>query len=191
MQITTHPSEVKSLETATRSGTMNILRINFNELYRRHLCRHSQFRLNVLHLLAVYGIYFSIYSLAAIIVRTLTPEQDFAGQALILAILSIPYLVLLLANIPFMMLIATAVSIVLIICVALLESTIPFWGHMILIVLWHRFQLWSHRRYSLHRDMSEFKTKYRKGPYLFILLAVYELPILLYYLISGRRDWTR
>lgn len=58
-------------------------------------------------------------------------------------------------------------------------------------ILRHRFQLWSHRRYSLHRDMSEFKTKSRKGSYLFILLAVYELPILLYYLIAGRRDWTR
>lgn len=26
---------------------------------------------------------------------------------------------------------------------------------------------------------------------LFMLLAVYELPILLYYLVAARRDWTR
>ncbi len=191
MQITTHPTAAHSSESVSTSDTMSFLRINFNELYRRHLGRHSQFGLNVLHLLAVYGIYFSIYSLAAIFVRTITPVQDFAGQALILAILSIPYLVLLLANVPFIMFIATAVSIALIIVAALFETTMPFWAHIILIVLWHRFQIWSHKRYALHQDMSEFTAKYPKGLYLFFLLAVYELPILLYYLLAGRRDWVR
>ena len=35
---------------------MNIFRVNFQELYRRHLCRHSQFGLNIWHLIAVAGI---------------------------------------------------------------------------------------------------------------------------------------
>lgn len=53
---------------------MNILRINFYELYQRHLCRHSQFGLNLWHVLSVYGVYFSIYSLVAFLIRTLLPE---------------------------------------------------------------------------------------------------------------------
>ena len=43
---------------------MNVFRVNFQELYRRHLCRHSQFGLNVWHLIAVVGIYFSLYGVA-------------------------------------------------------------------------------------------------------------------------------
>ena len=191
MQITASPSEVQSPEATTTSGTMNILRINFNELYRRHLGRHSQLGLNVQHLIAVYGVYFSICALAAIVVRTITPTQDHTGQALTLAILSIPYLVLLLANVPFTIFLATTASIAVLITAAVFETTIPFWLHILLIVLWHRFQIWSHGRYTVHRDMSEFSAKYRKGVYLFFLLAVYELPILLHYLIAGRRDWMR
>lgn len=43
---------------------MNLLRVNFQELYRRHLCRHSQFALNVWHLIAVIGVYFALYGIA-------------------------------------------------------------------------------------------------------------------------------
>jgi hypothetical protein len=37
--------------------------------------------------------------------------------------------------------------------------------------------------------MTAFNAKYRKGPALFVLLSLYELPILLNYLVFGRRDW--
>src|SRR6516165_5222345 len=43
---------------------VNLFRVNFQELYRRHLCRHSQFGLNVWHLIAVVGIYYSLYGIA-------------------------------------------------------------------------------------------------------------------------------
>jgi hypothetical protein len=37
--------------------------------------------------------------------------------------------------------------------------------------------------------MTEFDKKYWKGATLFILLSLYELPILLNYLCFGRKDW--
>ena len=45
---------------------MNPFRVNFQELYARHLCRHSQYGINVIHVAAVFGIYLAlagIYSL--------------------------------------------------------------------------------------------------------------------------------
>jgi len=42
----------------------------------------------------------------------------------------------------------------------------------------------------MHRDMSEFEDTYRKGPKLFVILLMYELPILLNYLLCGQADWT-
>ena len=53
----------------------------------------------------------------------------------------------------------------------------------------HHFQQWNHKVYQMHRDMSAFDATYRKGPHLFVLLLVYELPILLNYLLFGRSDW--
>ena len=170
---------------------MNILRINFPELYQRHLCRHAQFGINLWHALSVYGVYFSIYSLVAILIQTLLPDSTPADRGLLLLLLSLPYLTILMRNIPVSVMLLTLVSTALLISAAVLTPAIPFWLHLILIPAWHRVQLISHKRYTLHRDMSAFEDKYTKGRTLFLLLAVYELPILLQYLACGRKDWVR
>jgi len=170
---------------------MNILRVDFQELYQRHLCRHGQFGINLWHVIAVYGVYFSIYSLVTLLIRMLLPTSTPTEQGLLLFLLSLPYLVILVRNIPASVMWLTLVSAAVLIISAVLLPSTPFWLHLILIPAWHRVQLISHRRYTLHRDMSHFDAKYRKGRTLFLLLAVYELPILLHYLVFGRRDWVR
>ena len=170
---------------------MNILRINFDELYQRHLCRHSQFGINLWHVLSVYGVYFSIYSLVAFVIRTLLPNFTPTESGLLLLLLSLPYLVILVRNTPASVMFLTLVSTALLIICAVLTPGIPFWLHLILIPAWHRVQVISHKRYALQRDMSAFAQKYKKGTTLFVLLALYELPILLHYLAFGRKDWVQ
>ena len=170
---------------------MNILRINFYELYQRHLCRHGQFGINVWHIIAVYGVYFSLCSLAAFVVKGLLPQTSPTIQICVLILLFTPYFGVLLRNIPMPVFLLTFFSSMLLITTAIATPGIPFWLHLILIPSWHRVQLLSHRRYTLHHDMSSFDQTYKKGRTLFVLLAVYELPILLQYLTFGRKDWVR
>jgi hypothetical protein len=170
---------------------VNIVRINFHELYQRHLCRHGQFGINVWHIIAVYGVYFSLCSLAAFAVRGVLQQSSPAIQFCVLLLLFVPYFGVLLRNIPTPVFLLTFLSSILLIAAAVVTPGIPFWLHLILIPAWHRVQLLSHRRYTLHHDMSAFDQTYKKGRTLFVLLAVYELPILLQYLAFGRKDWVR
>lgn len=170
---------------------MNILRINFEDLYQRHLCRHGQFGINVWHIIAVYGVYFSLCSLAAIVVKGLLPQTTPTAQCCVLLLLFVPYFGVLLRNTPTPVFLLTFLSSMLLIATAIATPGIPFWLHLLLIPAWHRVQLLSHRRYTLHHDMSAFDYTYKKGRTLFVLLAVYELPILLRYLAFGRNDWVR
>ena len=170
---------------------MNILRINFDQLYQRHLCRHGQFGINVWHLIAVYGVYFSLCSLAAIAVRGFLPHAMPSVQCCVLFLLFVPYFGVLLRNIPIPVFLLTFLSSMLLLTTAVATPGIPLWFHVILIPAWHRVQLLSHRRYTLCHDMSAFDQSYKKGTTLFVLLAVYELPILLQYLVFGRKDWVR
>ena len=58
------------------------------------------------------------------------------------------------------------------------------------IFFWHWFQIWNHKVYDKQLDMGDFTGKYQKGPVLFVLLSIYELPILLNYLVFDRKNWT-
>ncbi|HEY7314533.1 MAG TPA: hypothetical protein VH643_34615 [Gemmataceae bacterium] len=65
---------------------------------------------------------------------------------------------------------------------------IPLWISLLVLVLSHEIQQWSHKIYTAEYDMTAFKEKYRKGLLLFLLLSLYELPILLNYLVfEGER----
>jgi hypothetical protein len=161
---------------------MNLLRIDFGELYRRHLCRHSQFGINVLHLIAVIGIYFSLFGIAF----ALPAAPWIVGTVLTV------YFLLLAANIPFRVWIAAVLTIGLILGAFLAIPRFPrtyVWIYLVMIIAWHRFQVWNHRVYDRSHAMEAFTEKYRKGFALFVLLAVYELPILLNYLVFDRRNW--
>jgi hypothetical protein len=157
---------------------MNLLRVNFQELYRRHLCRHSQFGLNVWHLIAVVGVYLALYGIAFAL----------PGGAWIVSGVLAAYFVILACNIPLKVLLLNLVLVGALLAGFLSLPEIPVWVHVVLLLGWHRFQVWQHRIYDKSLDMSDFADKYRKGFVLFVLLAVYELPILLNFLVFDHRE---
>lgn len=176
------------LQTSRSSG-ISIFKVDFEELYQRHLCRHGQLGLNVLHLISVYGVYLSIFCLAAMVVNSIAPQSSFAARTGLLFAMAIPYLIAITVNVPLLLLAAIAATVLAFSIVAMSVPVLPWWLHLMAMVLWHRTQVWSHRIYTLHRDMSRFEARYPKGKALFIVLAIYELPILYRYLLTGRRDW--
>ena len=159
---------------------MNLFRVNFQELYRRHLCRHSQFGLNVWHLIAVVGIYYSLYGIAFAL----------PGAPWIVGSVLTAYFVTLAVNVPWRVLLLDGAVVGALLAVSLAVPQVPVWIHLILLVIWHRFQVWQHQIYDKSVDMREFNDKYRKGAALFVLLAVYELPILLNFLAFDSRSQT-
>ena len=70
--------------------------------------------------------------------------------------------------------------------VAFVAPPVPWWASVAAVLAFHRLQVWSHRVYRRELDMTDFQAKYPKGPRLFLLLALYELPILLHYLVFAR-----
>lgn len=67
----------------------------------------------------------------------------------------------------------------------------PLWLYLALIPLCHFLQNVSHRVWTRAEDMARFNAKYQKGFVLFLLLSLYELPILLNYLVFDPRRWSR
>ncbi len=160
---------------------MKIKNICFGELYLRHLCRHSEFGLNVLHIAAVAGVY---YSLAGLI-RALTSSLFLnTGWLPVTLLLFLPYAAILLRFVPTTTAIFSLLIVVAIVSLQILSPPLPIWVHAALILFWHRVQIWSHRLYSRAYDMTMFSGKYPKGPVLFLVLAVFELPLLVHYFLT-------
>jgi hypothetical protein len=162
---------------------MNLFRVNFPELYARHLCRHSEYGINAIHLATVVVSYFAIFGVLA---KVVYPEWY-------LFLVPVPYFAIVGLNLPPRVLAASVAFAA--VCLAFFIATfvavpwLPIWLYVILLVLAHQVQNWSHRIYRVERDMSEFNEKYKKGPALFVLLSLYELPILLNYLLYDRKNW--
>ena len=159
---------------------MNILSVNFRELYERHLCRHSQLGINIAHLASVLGIYLALYGL----IYALTPS------VWVMAILVIPYLLILAFNIPIRVFLVSVLIVGLFFWLVLALPSFPVWCYLLSIVIFHKLQSISHKFYTREKDMSQFNQKYKKGLVLFVLLSIYELPILLDYVLFGRKDWS-
>ena len=171
----------------TAVDSLRILSINFDEVYQRHLGRHSQFGINVLHLIAVYGVYFSVFCLARAALTAGLPQLSPAELTLLLFGLSVPWLAVLMWNVRMGALLLSVLSAILLsIAAALLP--LPLWLALPLLPVWHQLQQVSHRWFTEHRDMSRFAAGYPKGAKLVIMLAVFELPILLHYFLVGDRD---
>src|SRR5262245_42825795 len=151
---------------------MNPLRANFAELYQRHLCRHSQFGINVIHLLSLVGIYWCLYSLAYSLLETVWP----------LVALVVLYLGVVAFNVPFRVFVLTAVFASLLLGLVVAVPLLPFWVYLLPLYPLYKIQIWSHRLYDRALDMTEINKKYPKGFALFVLLTTYEVPIQLNYL---------
>jgi hypothetical protein len=164
------------METAS-APRLNLFHVNFQELYERHLCRHSQYGLNVAHLATVIGCYLGLFAT----LLWLVPSPW------VVAAPPLPYLVILAFNIPIRVLLANVVFVAAFLALLLALPPLPLWLAIPLIPLCHVLQNWSHRLWTRERDMSAYRTKYPKGLSLFVLLSFYELPLLLNYLLFDRK----
>jgi hypothetical protein len=151
---------------------MNLFKVDFQELYERHLCRHSQFGNNVIHLASVVVSYLALFSLASRVI-----DSPWGLLAL-----PVPYFVLLAFNVPMRLLLVCLGFVAFFFAFFYALPPLPIWLALVLMVVSHKVQVWSHLLYPDERDMSAYAQKYRKGPALFVLLSLYELPILLNYM---------
>ncbi len=161
---------------------MSLLQINFQELYLRHLCRHSQLGVNVVHLTALVGIWVCVY--AALFALTGSPYVPVG--------LALAYFAVLALNTPARVLAAVALLLALLVGAVVAIPAPPawaFWIYLLPMPIFYKVQAWSHTVWNVERDMSEFNRKYAKGSTLFVVLLFYEVPIVLNYLAFDRRHW--
>jgi hypothetical protein len=158
---------------------MHPLSVDFQELYRRHLCRHSQYGNNVVHLVSLVGTYWALYGLVYFLV-------PWPWAILSLAV---PYVLVLAWTVPWRVFAVVVLFLALFFTAFFAAPPLPWWCYVAAVPVFYKIQQWSHLLFTRASDMTEFNKKYQKGLGLFLLLSVYELPIQLNYLVFGRRDW--
>ena|SRR6516162_898549 len=171
------------------SQPMSLLHVDFRELYARHLCRHSQFGINVAHLAALWATWWAAYAALYWLAVAWLNQAEWLPP-----LLAALYLGVLVPNIPVRVLIVTALFLVLFVLTVLWIPLLPvslFWLYLLLIPFCYKLQSWSHSIWTVERDMTEFNKKYTKGPVLFVVLLFYEIPLVLNYLVLQPKDWKR
>jgi hypothetical protein len=155
---------------------MRLWFVEFDELFARHLCRHSQTGVNVIHLIALFAIWYAVYGLLYWIV----------GIEWVLAIPAVAYLIVVAPNLPIRVLAATTLFLSLVVAADLFLPS-PWWVYLIIVPVAYEIQALSHKVYTVESDMTEFNQKYTKGPILFVVLLIYEVPIVVNFLLFGQR----
>ena len=166
------------MSTAT-SRPLTLFRVDFRDLYERHLSRHSQFGINVAHLAALFGVWYGVYAFLFWLTRA-----EWVPVALAAA-----YLALVALNAPLRVVVATALFLAALVAAVLYLPALPWWADLLLVPVFYKLQAWSHKVFTVERDMTEFNKRYPKGPVLFVVLLVYEVPLLLNYLVFDRKSW--
>ena len=157
---------------------MTIFHVDFQDLYARHLCRHSQFGINVVHIISLFGVWFGIYGL----VYWLT------GLWWLPPALAAGYLGLVALNAPARVVVATALFLALFVAAVLWLPELPIWVYLLMIPVLYKIQSWSHKLWTASSDMTEFNKRFPKGRVLFVVLLINEVPICLNYLLF---DWKK
>jgi hypothetical protein len=165
------------MSTVTTSRPLNLLSIDFPDLYARHLCRHSQFGINVFHLAALFGLWFGVYGLVYLVAETVWVPIALAAA----------YLAVLATNCPARVVAACGVFLAGFLAVLFVAPEMPFWVYLLMIPVFYKLQSWSHKVWNVSTDMTEFNAKYPKGRVLFIVLLIYEVPICMHYLVFDRK----
>jgi hypothetical protein len=155
---------------------LSLLRVDFADLYARHLCRHSQLGINVAHLAALFGVWFGVYGLA----------YALTGLVWLPVALAAAYLALVALNAPPRICLATAAFLALFVGAVLSLPELPIWAYVLLVPVCYKLQDWSHKIFTAAADMTEFNRRYPKGLVLFVVLLVYEVPLLLNYLLDRK-----
>jgi len=165
------------------SQPVSLWRVDFRELYARHLCRHSQFGINVFHLAALFVVWFGVYGFVYCLAQT-----KWAPIAMAAA-----YLAVLVPNLPPRVILATAAFLGLFVLSVLYIPVLPVWlcwVYLVMIPVAYKIQSWSHAWFHIEHDMTEFNKKYTKGCVRFFVLLFYEVPTLLNYLAFDHARWT-
>ena len=160
---------------------MSLLHVEFDELYARHLCRHSQFGINVVHLAALFGIWYAVYAIVYRLTGTFWAPVALAAA----------YLAVLAPTVPARVLAATGLFVGVLVVALLPLADLPHWAVALLLLaipLCYKLQAQSHKWFPVERDMTEFNKKYRKGFVLFVVLLFAEVPIALNYLVFDRKN---
>jgi hypothetical protein len=166
------------MSTAT-PRPLTLLRVDFADLYARHLCRHSQFGINVSHLAALFGVWYGIYGAVYWLLPYPAVPVALAGA----------YLLLVALNSPPRVIMATAGFLALFVAAVLWLPALPVWAYLLLLPVCYKLQSWSHRLFRAESDMTEFNKRYPKGFWLSVVLLVYEVPMVLNYLLFDRKHW--
>ena len=148
---------------------MNLFQIDFEQLYRRHLCRHGHFGINVLHLVAVAGIYIALFGIVANMSALAGLQQH---SVITLLILLSPWFTTVAFNVPLRIAFFTGLFVGILLAIYSALPMIPTWAWLIVVFAMHRFQQYSHQLYHMHRDMTAFDGTYPKGLGRFVLLLV-------------------
>jgi len=135
------------------------------------LCRHSQWGVNANHLLAVLGTYFAIISLVLL-----------CSSWWVVLVFIAMYLAIIAPNVPGRVLATVALALAGLMLTTWLTPPMPWGVYLVIIVGCYFFQQAGHRVFTTESDMSAFQGKYPKNMRLFLLLSIYELPILVNYL---------
>jgi hypothetical protein len=160
---------------------MSLLRSDFGDLYARHLCRHSQFGINVAHLAALFGVWFGAYGFL----------YALTGLPWLPISLACAYLVLVAVNTPVRVVAVTAVFLAGFVAAVLYLPTLPVWVYLLMVPVCYEIQSLSHKLWTHSADMTEFNKRFPKGSVLFVVLLICEVPLVLNYLVFGRKDWRK
>ena len=178
------------MSTQAVQPPLRLLHFSFDELYARHLGRHSQFGINVAHLAALYGMWFGVYGAVSETTRLLA----LPGWWMIPISMAIAYLIMVAINAPFHVCVATAVFLSVFVANIIALPLLPAWsilGFLILVPVFYKIQALSHKVWDTAADMSEHNRRLPPGRTLTKILILYEVPICLNYLIFNRKDWRR
>ena len=136
---------------------MTLWSVDFPDLYARHLCRHSQLGINVIHLIALFGVWFGVYAT----VHWLTDAWWLPIA------LAAGYLGLVALNAPLRVILATAGFLAVFIAAVLsVPANLPWWMlcvYLVMIPACYQLQNFSHKIYTRETDMTEFNLHIRRG----------------------------
>jgi hypothetical protein len=167
---------------------LSLLHVDFDDLYARHLGRHSQFGINVAHLAALYGMWYGVYGAIYQAVLVLGVPT---GWILIVA-LAVAYLAAVAVNARFRVSLATAAFLTFFVASVVALPKLPSWSilaFLFMVPVFYKIQAWSHKIWTVGADMTEFNRRFPPGRTLNSILLVYEVPICLNYLVFCRKDW--
>jgi hypothetical protein len=176
--------------SAGTTQRLSLLGFDFDAIYTRHLGRHSQFGINIAHLVALWGIWFGIYAAIDQGTRLLGLRNSWPVPVA----MALAYLATICINAPPSVIAATAGFLALLVTSVLALPTLPGWSivaFLALIPVSYKVQAWSHRMWTKAADMSEFNKIFPPGRDLNIVLLFFEVPICLKYLLFCPKDWRR